>query len=75
MKQLHPSIVVKEFIVKENEAFRLRINKWKCTSPADLNALEFVQESLQDGKVVGTSTYNFSLTDDDIKVLTANLAK
>ena len=75
MKQLHPSIVVKEFVVKENEAFRLRIKKWKCTAPADLNAVEFVQEALQDGKVVDASTYNFSLTDEDIKVLTENLIK
>jgi len=75
MKQLHPSIVVKEFVAKENEGFRLRIKKWKCTAPADLNAIEFVQESLQEGKVVDTSVYNFNLTDDEIKVLTENLVK
>lgn len=59
----------KQFVVKENQGFRLRVSSWKCMSPSDLNAVEFIQECLDDGKVNMTSTYQFFLTDDEIKTL------
>lgn len=59
----------KKFIVKETEGFRLRVESWKCVSPADLNAVEFINESLQDGDVVMSSTYQFFMTDNEIKTL------
>lgn len=60
---------MKEFTVKENQAFRLRVKSWKCLSPAELNAVEFIQESLIDGDVDMSSTYQFFMTDAEIKRL------
>ena len=74
MNQLHPDLKVKEVLIKDKEGFRLRLKKWKCTAPADLNALEFIQESLDDkGEVSMTSTYNFFMSDNELKVLAASL--
>ena len=60
---------MKEFIVKENESFRLKIKSWKCLRPADLNSIEFIQESLKDGDVIHSSTYNFFMTDNELNTL------
>jgi hypothetical protein len=74
MNQLHPDLKVKEVLIKDKEGFRLRLKKWKCIAPADLNALEFIQESLDDkGEVSMTSTYNFFMSDNELKVLAASL--
>ena len=64
-----------EFIVKENEGFRLRVKKNLCLRPNDLNNIEFVQESLKDGEVVASSTYQFFMTADEIKALCEGLVK
>lgn len=66
---------MKEFIVKENPGFRLRVKSWKCASPADLNSVEFIQECIRDGEVDFTSTYNFFMTDDEIRVLAKGLVE
>ncbi len=60
---------MKQFTVKETPGYRLRVISWKCQSPADLNAIEFIQESIKDGEVDMTSTYQFFMTDDEIKTL------
>ena len=64
---------MKNFTVKENAAFRLRVKSWKCSTPADLNSIEFIQESLKDGDVIDTSTYNFFMTDEELKTLAQGL--
>lgn len=67
---------MKEFTVKENDAFRLRVKSWKCVSPADLNSVEFIQECLdKDGAVDFVSTYTFFMTNDEIKVLAKGLSE
>lgn len=67
---------MKEFTVKENQAFRLRVKKWKCLSPNDLNAVEFIQESKnKDGEVDQTSTYQFFMTDEELKTLAEGIVK
>ena len=44
---------MKEFIVKENSGFRLRVKMWKCSTPSDMNSIEFIQESKNiDGEYV-----------------------
>jgi hypothetical protein len=74
MNQLHPDLKVKEVLIKDKEGFRLRMRKWKCIAPADLNALEFIQDSVdEDGEVTLTSTYNFFMTDNELKMLAATL--
>ena len=65
---------MKEFIVKENKAFRLRVKSKKCLNPNDLNHVQFIQECLdEDGKVNFTSDYQFFLTDSEIKSLAKEL--
>ena len=64
---------MKNFTVKENAAFRLRVKSWKCLTPSDLNSIEFIQESLKDGDVIETSTYNFFMTDEEMKTLAQGL--
>ena len=74
MNQLHPDLKVKEVLIKDTEGFRLRLKKWKCIAPADLNVLEFIQDSLNEkGEVTLTSTYNFFMSDNELKVLAASL--
>lgn len=68
--------VSKEFTVKEHEGFRLRVKMWKCLAPSDLNALEFIQETLNEkGEVTFDSTYNFFMTDEEVARLCRGLAK
>lgn len=65
---------MKEFIVKESVAFRLRVKSWKCVSPADLNAIEFIQECKdKDGNVDFSSIYQFFMSDDELKTLAKGL--
>jgi hypothetical protein len=65
---------MKEFIVKENAAFRLRVKSRKCLRPADLNSIEFIQETLKDGNVADSSTYNFFMSDEELKALGKELS-
>ena len=65
--------VTKEFIVKENEGFRVRVKAVPCLSPKELIALDFIQESLNKGKVVDSSTYNFFMTKNEINDLAEGL--
>jgi hypothetical protein len=64
---------MKEFIVKEDQAFRLRVKAWKCLSPNTLNSVEFIQECMKDGEVDFTSTYQFFMTDEEMKTLAQGL--
>ncbi len=74
MNKLHPSLQVKDVVIKEDQGFRLRIKSWKCVSPADLTSLEFIQESLkEDGTIAQTSTYSFFMYDDELKKLAESL--
>ena len=67
---------MKEFVLKEMNQFTLRVKTNKCLSPVNLNNIEFIQESKNDkGEVVDTSTYQFFLTDSEIKTLVANLVE
>jgi hypothetical protein len=62
----------KEVVIKDEQSFTLRVKMWKCLSPKTLNAVEFIQESKDsDGEVEASSTYQFFMTDDELK----NLAK
>jgi hypothetical protein len=60
----------KNFIVKENNAFRLRIESWESISPQGLVAVNFIQESLnKDGEVDISSTYSYNMTREEINNL------
>jgi hypothetical protein len=72
MRNLHPDVAVtaREVVIKENEGFRLRMEKWQSINPKDLFSVDLIQESLdQDGKVIQSSTYNFNMTADELKTL------
>jgi hypothetical protein len=64
---------MKEFVVKEDAAFRLRVKSWKCLTPNTLNAIEFVQECMKDGEVDFSSTYQFFMTDEEMTTLAKGL--
>jgi hypothetical protein len=67
---------MKEFVVKDSQAFRLKVKSWKCLSPSDLNAVEFVQECKdKDGEVEFSSVYQFFMTDAEIATLAQGLVK
>lgn len=66
---LHESIKLKNFTVKENSGFRVRVEQWEVISPKGLYSLNFIQESLDEGKVVDSQTYNFFMTKDELSTL------
>lgn len=64
----------REFVVKEDAAFRLRVKAQECVAPEGLISLNFVQECLnKDGGVDFTSTYNFFMNKDEINNLVEGL--
>jgi hypothetical protein len=65
---------MKEFTVKENQGFRLRVRSQKCVRPNYLNAIEFIQETKNHkGEVDLSSTYQFFMTDEELKTLAQGL--
>lgn len=67
------SVQKKEFTVKDEPAFRMTVRHWKALRPDNLNSVEFVQDCMRDGEVDFTSTYNFLLTNEEIKTLIKGL--
>ena len=59
----------KEITIKDEQAFRMRIRHWKAVHPDNLISIEFVQDCMRDGEVDFTSTYNFLMTNEEIKTL------
>jgi hypothetical protein len=67
---------MKEFVIKRHEAFQLRVRTRKCLSPSNLNSLDFISECIdKDGNIESSSTYNFFMTDEEIKNLARELSK
>jgi hypothetical protein len=66
---IHESIKVKNFTVKENAGFRVRVEQWEVISPKGLYSLNFIQESLDEGTVKDSQTYNFFMTKEELKTL------
>lgn len=73
MKMLHESIKQKKFTIKENNGYRMRVTQHECVAPAGLYSLDFIQESLNDGKVVSRQIYNFFMYKEDLKTLCEGL--
>ena len=70
----HESIDVKEFVVKEQLGFRVRVRTHEVLAPKGLYSLDFIQESLDNnGKVVSDQTYNFFMTKDEVQTLCQGL--
>ena len=75
MKELHESVAhtAKEMTIKENEGFRIRLEKHEVLSPKGLFSLDIIQESLKDGLVSDSQTYNFFMTKDELQALAYGL--
>ena len=75
MKELHESVAhtAKEIIIKENPGFRIRLEKHEVINPKGLFSLDIIQESLKDGKVADSQTYNFFMTKDELQTLANGL--
>jgi hypothetical protein len=70
----HESLKVNEFVVKEDSAFRMKVQSWEVVSPAGLLNVDFIQECLnKNGEVELSSTYNFHLTKEEIGELCKGL--
>lgn len=67
---------MKEFVIKDETAFRLRVKKWKCLNPNNINAVEFIQECKdKDGEVDFSSTYQFFMTDEELTILAKSITQ
>ena len=65
---------MKEVIVKDSSAFRLRVTINDILSPATMKNVEFIQECKdKDGNVEFTSTYQFFMDNDELKILAQGL--
>jgi hypothetical protein len=67
------SLLIKEFVAKEQEGYKLRIRVSKILSPKDLRCVDFIGEQYNNGKMVDSSTYTFFLTDGEIASLCEGL--
>jgi hypothetical protein len=64
------------FTVKEDAAFRLRVESWESIAPKGLLSVNFIQECLnKDGEVDFSSTYSYNMTREDIANLCKGLLK
>ena len=75
MKELHESVThtAKEMTIKENPGFRVRLEKHEVINPKGLFSLDIIQESLKDGKVADSQTYNFFMTKEELQTLAYGL--
>ena len=75
MKNLHESVAgtYKEMTIKENESFRVRMEKHEVLNPKGLFSLDIIQESLKDGKIADSQTYNFFMTKEELQTLANGL--
>jgi hypothetical protein len=65
----------KFIIIKEHEGFRLSVSKRPCLRPEGLYNIEFIQDTLTDGKVTDTSTYQFFMTEEELAKLANEIVK
>jgi hypothetical protein len=63
-----------KFVVKEDQAFRLRVESWEAVAPKGLLSVNFIQECLnKDGEVDFSSTYSYNITRAELKTLCEGL--
>jgi hypothetical protein len=64
---------LKNFLVKDEDYFKLRVRVRDQLAPADLRNVEFIGEQWDNGKMIDSSTYQFFLTDEEIAFLCQQL--
>ena len=68
------SLLLKEFLAKDQAGYKLRVRVSKILSPADLRNVEFIGEQYNnEGKMIESSTYTFFLTNEEIARLCKEL--
>lgn len=66
---------MKEFLIRDEPAFRLKGFMNQCDSPKNLWCVEFTGESLnEDGDIVNQSTYQFFLEEQHIQNMIKGLS-
>ena len=75
VEQLHESVKAsyKEMVIKEHEGFRLVLKKHEVISPKGLFSIDLEQQTLKDGKVTDTATYNYFMTKEELQTLAYGL--
>jgi hypothetical protein len=75
MMELHESVrdTYKEMVIKEHAGYRLTLKKHEVLSPKGLFSIDMVQESLKDGEVVESQTYNFFMDKAELQALAYGL--
>ena len=73
--ELHESVKdsYKEMVIKEHEGYRLTLKKHEVLSPKGLFSIDMVQESLKDGDVTDSQTYNFFMDKAELQALAYGL--
>ncbi len=73
--KLHESVAHtrKEVTVKESEGFRVRVTKHEVLAPKGLFSLDIIQESLKEGIVTDSQTYNFFMNKEELVKLADGL--
>jgi hypothetical protein len=67
--KLHESVAHtrKEITVKESDGFRVRLVKHEVISPKGLFSLDIIQDSLKEGIVTDSQTYNFFMNKEELQ--------
>ena len=73
--ELHESVrdTYKEMVIKEHAGYRLTLKKHEVLRPKGLFSIDMVQESLKDGEVVESQTYNFFMDKAELQALAYGL--
>jgi len=68
---LHESVAStrKEMTIKKQDGFQVRLVKHEVLAVKGLFSLDIIQESLKDGKVQDSQTYNFFMTKSELNTL------
>jgi hypothetical protein len=75
VQQLHESVknTYTEMVIKEHAGFRLVLKKHEVLSPKGLFSIDFEQQSMKNGEVTDTQTYNFFMTKEELQALAHGL--
>jgi len=64
----------KEILIKETPTFKFKVRQWQAINPKNLNAIQLVQECLDDkGNVEFESTRNYLLSNEEVLKLAEGL--
>ena len=68
---LHESVANtrKEMTIKNQDGFQVRLVKHEVLAPKGLFSLDIIQESLKDGEITDSQTYNFFMTERELNTL------